>query len=222
MGQSEALGCTDPILANGVLRQLAYPCPLPLSWSLHLPPALKLLLLVCWRHGKTSGRERRGPKKLPSPLKCLLVGLVLSLCFPSQPSTSTSSTAPCCLLFTRNTHACAPQSAQFSSRLFSWNREQAVFHILRHTSTSASSASQLLKDHHDKMATVPPTTIYPNSHVGFDSITSQIERKLLKRGFQFNVICVGTLDTSPPAARSIGLAPLGSQLELITDLGSAI
>ncbi|KAI1767076.1 Ski complex subunit Rec14 [Hypoxylon texense] len=34
-------------------------------------------------------------------------------------------------------------------------------------------------------------TIYPNSHVGFDSITSQIERKLLKRGFQFNVICVG-------------------------------
>jgi septin 3/9/12 len=42
------------------------------------------------------------------------------------------------------------------------------------------------------MATSPPTTIYPNSHVGFDSITSQIERKLLKRGFQFNVICVGT------------------------------
>lgn len=35
-------------------------------------------------------------------------------------------------------------------------------------------------------------TIFPDSHVGFDSITSQIERKLLKRGFQFNVICVGT------------------------------
>ncbi|CAI4217211.1 unnamed protein product [Parascedosporium putredinis] len=35
------------------------------------------------------------------------------------------------------------------------------------------------------------TTIFPKSHVGFDSITSQIERKLLKRGFQFNVICVG-------------------------------
>jgi septin 3/9/12 len=33
--------------------------------------------------------------------------------------------------------------------------------------------------------------VYPRSHVGFDSITSQIERKLLKRGFQFNVICVG-------------------------------
>jgi septin 3/9/12 len=34
-------------------------------------------------------------------------------------------------------------------------------------------------------------TVFPKSHVGFDSITSQIERKLLKRGFQFNVICVG-------------------------------
>ncbi|KAI9867310.1 MAG: cell division control protein [Trichoglossum hirsutum] len=33
--------------------------------------------------------------------------------------------------------------------------------------------------------------VFPKSHVGFDSITSQIERKLLKRGFQFNVICVG-------------------------------
>ncbi|KAJ4306789.1 cell division control protein [Collariella sp. IMI 366227] len=41
------------------------------------------------------------------------------------------------------------------------------------------------------MASMPPATIYPQSHVGFDSITSQIERKLLKRGFQFNVICVG-------------------------------
>ncbi|GAB1200530.1 hypothetical protein APSETT444_009903 [Aspergillus pseudonomiae] len=33
-----------------------------------------------------------------------------------------------------------------------------------------------------------PATVFPRSHVGFDSITSQIERKLLKRGFQFNVI----------------------------------
>ncbi|AEO71258.1 5fb7bc05-e080-496d-8203-a0e78e344ea6 [Thermothielavioides terrestris] len=41
------------------------------------------------------------------------------------------------------------------------------------------------------MASVPAATIYPQSHVGFDSITSQIERKLLKRGFQFNIICVG-------------------------------
>lgn len=29
------------------------------------------------------------------------------------------------------------------------------------------------------------------SYVGFDSITQQIEHKLLKRGFQFNVIVVG-------------------------------
>ncbi|KAB8542132.1 hypothetical protein FH972_025595 [Carpinus fangiana] len=37
----------------------------------------------------------------------------------------------------------------------------------------------------------PLQPVFPKSHVGFDSITSQIERKLLKRGFQFNVICVG-------------------------------
>ena len=36
-----------------------------------------------------------------------------------------------------------------------------------------------------------PSPVVPQSHVGFDSITTQIERKLLKRGFQFNVICVG-------------------------------
>ena len=35
--------------------------------------------------------------------------------------------------------------------------------------------------------------VVPKSHVGFDSITTQIERKLLKRGFQFNIICVGEL-----------------------------
>ena len=35
--------------------------------------------------------------------------------------------------------------------------------------------------------------VFPRSHVGFDSITTQIEKKLLKRGFQFNVICVGML-----------------------------
>ena len=37
----------------------------------------------------------------------------------------------------------------------------------------------------------PSNPVMPKSHVGFDSITTQIERKLLKRGFQFNVICVG-------------------------------
>ncbi len=57
------------------------------------------------------------------------------------------------------------------------------------------------------MASMPAATIYPQSHVGFDSITSQIERKLLKRGFQFNVICVGQFyPTCPP------LAPLRSSL----------
>jgi hypothetical protein len=37
------------------------------------------------------------------------------------------------------------------------------------------------------------TEIRAVSYVGFDSITSQIEHKLLKRGFQFNVIVVGEL-----------------------------
>lgn len=48
-------------------------------------------------------------------------------------------------------------------------------------------------------ASAPPAAKQPGrteitplgSYVGFDSITSQIERKLLKRGFQFNIICVG-------------------------------
>lgn len=39
--------------------------------------------------------------------------------------------------------------------------------------------------------TMSTNAVFPRSHVGFDSITAQIERKLLKRGFQFNVICVG-------------------------------
>ncbi len=37
----------------------------------------------------------------------------------------------------------------------------------------------------------PQQSVFPKTHVGFDSITNQIEKKLLKRGFQFNVICVG-------------------------------
>jgi hypothetical protein len=41
------------------------------------------------------------------------------------------------------------------------------------------------------MASTMANAVFPRSHVGFDSITQQIERKLLKRGFQFNVICVG-------------------------------
>lgn len=35
------------------------------------------------------------------------------------------------------------------------------------------------------------SVVQPASHVGFDSITSQIERRLLKRGFQFNIMVVG-------------------------------
>ena len=39
--------------------------------------------------------------------------------------------------------------------------------------------------------TQPAQSIFPDSYVGFDSITKQIEKKSVKRGFQFNVICVG-------------------------------
>jgi hypothetical protein len=42
------------------------------------------------------------------------------------------------------------------------------------------------------MASVDVQEIRATSYVGFDSITQQIEHKLLKRGFQFNVIVVGT------------------------------
>lgn len=41
------------------------------------------------------------------------------------------------------------------------------------------------------MATAAVEEIRAASYVGFDSITQQIEHKLLKRGFQFNVIVVG-------------------------------
>ncbi|OLL22245.1 Septin spn2 [Neolecta irregularis DAH-3] len=38
----------------------------------------------------------------------------------------------------------------------------------------------------------PPKTVTPlNGYVGFETIPHQIEKKLLKRGFQFNIICVG-------------------------------
>lgn len=53
--------------------------------------------------------------------------------------------------------------------------------------------------------------VFPKSHVGFDSITSQIERKLLKRGFQFNVICVGKFIFSVQAVCAIA----SSWLELV-------
>lgn len=46
------------------------------------------------------------------------------------------------------------------------------------------------------MAT-PAEEIRANSYVGFDTITQQIEHKLLKRGFQFNVIVVGAYSRRP-------------------------
>ena len=48
--------------------------------------------------------------------------------------------------------------------------------------------------------------IRANSYVGFDTITQQIEHKLLKRGFQFNVIVVGTC-VSPARASWLGNSP---------------
>jgi septin 3/9/12 len=39
--------------------------------------------------------------------------------------------------------------------------------------------------------TTIPHVIQPTFHVGFDSITKQIEKRLLKRGFQFNIMVVG-------------------------------
>ncbi|ORY20211.1 septin ring protein [Naematelia encephala] len=41
------------------------------------------------------------------------------------------------------------------------------------------------------VASAMPEDITASSYVGFDSITQQIEHKLLKRGFQFNVMVVG-------------------------------
>jgi hypothetical protein len=50
-------------------------------------------------------------------------------------------------------------------------------------------------------ATYQTQSIFPDSYVGFDSITKQIEKKSVKRGFQFNVICVGKQSTFPACSR---------------------
>ena len=55
------------------------------------------------------------------------------------------------------------------------------------------------------MAQVQPEDIRANSYVGFETITRQIEHKLLKRGFQFNVIVVGASSSQT----SLGLTVLG-------------
>lgn len=41
------------------------------------------------------------------------------------------------------------------------------------------------------MAAADAEEVRATAYVGFDTITQQIEHKLLKRGFQFNVIVVG-------------------------------
>jgi len=48
------------------------------------------------------------------------------------------------------------------------------------------------------MAQAQNDEIRANSYVGFETITRQIEHKLLKRGFQFNVIVVGTYSSRTP------------------------
>ncbi|CUA70213.1 Septin homolog spn2 [Schizosaccharomyces pombe 972h-] [Rhizoctonia solani] len=56
-------------------------------------------------------------------------------------------------------------------------------------SSSADPTPQKTKE--EKMAAAAVEEIRASSYVGFDSITRQIEHKLLKRGFQFNVMVVG-------------------------------
>jgi len=46
------------------------------------------------------------------------------------------------------------------------------------------------------MSQVQSEEIRANAYVGFETITRQIEHKLLKRGFQFNVIVVGACSSS--------------------------
>ena len=53
--------------------------------------------------------------------------------------------------------------------------------------------------------------IRANSYVGFDTITQQIEHKLLKRGFQFNIIVVGMLQRRFLSA-VVGFADRGGAL----------
>lgn len=38
---------------------------------------------------------------------------------------------------------------------------------------------------------VAQNVLQPSSYVGFDTITTQIEHRLLKRGFQFNILVAG-------------------------------
>ncbi|KAG5518276.1 hypothetical protein PMAC_003072 [Pneumocystis sp. 'macacae'] len=51
--------------------------------------------------------------------------------------------------------------------------------------------SGIITPRNSNMAPYPKGPIQLGGYVGFDSITKQIERKLVRRGFQFNIICVG-------------------------------
>lgn len=53
------------------------------------------------------------------------------------------------------------------------------------------------------MAQAQPEDIRANSYVGFETITRQIEHKLLKRGFQFNVIVVGAYSSLKRAVSDV-------------------
>lgn len=59
------------------------------------------------------------------------------------------------------------------------------------------------EDDQVEMAAPAVEEIRAASYVGFDSITRQIEHKLLKRGFQFNVIVVGMLHSPARFLRSV-------------------
>lgn len=59
------------------------------------------------------------------------------------------------------------------------------------TELHTTNTSRAMATLSPQSAQAPTQSVFPKSHVGFDSITNQIEKKLLKRGFQFNVICVG-------------------------------
>lgn len=56
--------------------------------------------------------------------------------------------------------------------------------------------------------------IRANAYVGFDTITQQIEHKLLKRGFQFNVIVVGALPCLLEERKGKGCCVCGRALEM--------
>ncbi|CAE6391970.1 unnamed protein product [Rhizoctonia solani] len=61
----------------------------------------------------------------------------------------------------------------------------------RNSSLADHSIHRISDDEKEKMAAAAVEEIRASSYVGFDSITQQIEHKLLKRGFQFNVMVVG-------------------------------